>query len=62
MKGFAKVDSVFGKQLKSRQKKNAKMTMRKIQNEVIPCIVKVIRREIWNTLETPDITRWLRMK
>ena len=36
--------------------------MRKIQNEVIPCIVKVIRREIWNTLETLDITRWLRMK
>ena len=36
--------------------------MRKIQNEVIPCIVKVIRREIRNTLETPDITRWLHMK
>lgn len=50
MKGFANIASVFDKLLESGQK-NTKMIRWKIQNEVILCIAKVVRREIRNILE-----------
>ena len=57
MKGFSKIFFfVFGKQLESGQKKS-KITLWEIQNEVVPCIVKVILREIRNILENIEITR-----
>ena len=50
MNGFANIDSVFGKKLKSGQN-NTKMTLCKIYNEVIPCMAKIIRKKIQNILK-----------